>query len=121
MDPTATQQVRTVIERLIREGTATAQSDGTVHTLFPIATGAVEGEALSAWVTRERATSTIEIGLGYGLSTLFVCEALLRSGDATARHVAVDPNQTAWYADCGLQVLREAGVDHVVEHHAEES
>jgi hypothetical protein len=36
--------------------------------------GAAEGEALREWVVRERATRTIEIGLGYGISALFICE-----------------------------------------------
>jgi predicted O-methyltransferase YrrM len=35
-----------------------------------------EAEALRAWVEREGATRTIEIGLGYGVSALAVCEGL---------------------------------------------
>jgi hypothetical protein len=65
-----------VIERLLRDGTVVARSDGTVHRLFPVAIDAAEGEALREWIVREGATRTIEIGLGYGISALFVCEAL---------------------------------------------
>ena len=117
----ALRQVRQVIERLLRDGTVVARSDGTVHRLFPIAIDAAEGEALHDRVVREGATRTIEIGLGYGISALFVCEALLRTGDPAARHVVVDPHQATRFADCGLQVLEEAGVASLVEHHAEES
>ena len=67
-------QVRQVIERLVDDGTVVARSDGTVHDLFPVAVGAAEGEALREWVVRERAARTIEIGLGYGISALFICE-----------------------------------------------
>ena len=113
--------VRRVLERLVRDGTATARSDGSVHELFPVAVNAAEGEALRSWVERERASHTIEIGLGYGISTLFICEGLLTSGDPAAHHVALDPYQATRFANCGLQFLEEAGVAPMVEHHAEES
>jgi predicted O-methyltransferase YrrM len=113
--------VRQVIERLVRDGTVAARSDGTVHRLFPVAVGAAEGEALREWVSREGATRTVEIGLGYGISALFVCEGLLRSGDPAASHVVLDPHQATRFGNCGLQVLEEAGVAPLVEHHAEES
>jgi len=117
----AQRQVRQVIERLLRDGTVIARSNGTAHDLFPVAVGAAEGEALGEWVVREDATRTIEVGLGYGISALFVCEALLSNGDPAARHVVLDPYQATRFANCGLQVLDEAGVASLVEHHAEES
>lgn len=117
----ALRQVRQVIQRLLRDGTVVARADGTVHRLFPVAISAAEGEALREWVEREGATRTIEIGLGYGISALSVCEGLLASGDPAARHVAVDPYQATRFGNCGLQVLEEAGVAWLVEYHAEES
>jgi len=118
----ALRQVRRVIERLVRDGTAVARSDGTLHDLFPVAASAAEGEALQGWILREGATQTIEIGLGYGISTLHLCEGLLgNASEATARHVAIDPYQARRFSDCGLQFLDEAGVAELVEHHAAES
>lgn len=118
----AQRRVRGVIERLVRDGGAVARSDGTLHNLFPVAASAAEGEALREWVLREGATQTIEIGLGYGISALHVCEGLLaNASEATARHVAIDPYQATRFSDCGLQFLEEAGVAGLVEHHAEES
>ncbi len=73
----AQRRVRGVIERLVRDGTAVARSDGTLHRLFPVAASAAEGEALRGWVLREGATRTVEVGLGYGISALHVCEGLL--------------------------------------------
>jgi len=110
-----------VIERLLHDGTVVARPDGTVHRLFPVAVGAAEGEALRDWVVREGATRTIEIGLGYGISALFICEGLLSNGDAAARHVVVDPYQATRFGNCGLQVLEEADVASLVEYHALES
>lgn len=117
----ARRRVRGVIERLVRDGTAVARSDGTVHSLFPVAVYAEEAESLRDWVLREGATRTIEVGLGYGISALHVCEGLLGNADPSARHVVLDPNQATRFADLGLQVLEEAGVAGMVEHHAEAS
>jgi predicted O-methyltransferase YrrM len=118
---TAIAQLRGVLDRLIRDGTAVARSDGTHHCLFPVAVAASEGAALRSWVIQEQATRTIEIGLGYGISALFTCEGLLANGDPGAHHVAIDPYQDTRFAGCGLQFLDEAGVAGLVEHHAEES
>jgi predicted O-methyltransferase YrrM len=115
------ERTREVLERLLREGTAVARSDGTRHELFPVAISADEGNALRGWVTREGASRTVEVGLGYGISALHICEGLLRNGDATARHVAIDPYQTLRFADCGLQFLEDAGLADLVELHREES
>jgi predicted O-methyltransferase YrrM len=117
----APRRVRAVIKRVVRDGTAVARSDGTLHDLFPVAASAAEGEALRGWVIKEGATRTIEIGLGYGISALHVCEGLLANADPTARHVVVDPYQATRFSDCGLQLLEEAGVSGMVEPRAERS
>lgn len=123
-DPDAirsSRRVRAVIERLTAEGTLVARSDGTLHELFPVAASAAEGRALREWVVREGATRTIEIGLGYGISALHVCEGLLANAGQAAHHAVIDPYQATRFSDCGLQLLEEAGVSVLVEHHAEES
>ena len=115
----AVQRVRDVIEWVGREGAVVARSDGSLHTVFPVAVSPAEGEALRDWIVRERATRTIEVGLGYGISALYACDGLLANGGGA--HVAIDPHQATRFADCGLQLLDEAGVAELVEHHAEES
>ena len=117
----AVRRVRGVIERLVRKGTAVARSDGTVHSLFPVAVSAAESEALRERVSLEGATQTIEIGLGYGISALHICEGLLGNAGPAPRHVVLDPYQATRFANCGLQFLEEAGVAELVEHHAEGS
>ncbi len=93
----------------------------------PVAIGPVEGEALRTWVRRARALYTLETGLGYAVSTLFICEALLENGPH-GRHVAIDPYQLGarpWhdttFAGAGLRALEQAGVRDLVEFHAEPS
>ena len=104
-----TEEVQRVIDRA-RGGTATARSDGTTHALFPIAIDPREGEALSAWVMRERAAASIEIGLGYGISALFMFRGLLSGERRPVRHLAIDPNQIAGFAEIGLQLIEDAGL-----------
>lgn len=72
-------------------------------------------------MAREGAERTIEIGLRYGISALHIVEGLLAAGEPSGRHVVIDPHQATRFADCGLQVLAEAGVADLVEHHADES
>jgi predicted O-methyltransferase YrrM len=113
-------RIRSVIERLMVEGSMIAKSDGSTRDVRTVSITASEGEALARWVVRENATQTIEIGLAYGVSALHICRALMGSGASEARHVVLDPFQ-AGFADCGLQVLEEAGVRSLVEFHAEMS
>lgn len=115
------EQTRDVLERLLRQGAATARSDGTRHELFPVAISAAEGKALRGWVQHEGASRTVEVGLGYGISALHICAGLLANGKADARHVAIDPNQSTRFADLAIQFLDEAGLSDLVELHREES
>jgi hypothetical protein len=85
------ERVREVRERLVTAGTVVC-SDGRSRELFPVAIGDAEGLALRSWVRREGAQRTLETGLGFAISTLFLVEGLLENG-SNARHVATDPYQ----------------------------
>ncbi len=116
-----TKSIRAVMERLSRDGTMIAASDGATHDVRTPSITAEEGEALRGWVVREGAVRTIEIGLAYGFSALYICDALAAGGQAGARHVVLDPFQPTRFANCGLQTLEEAGVRDLVEYHEEMS
>jgi predicted O-methyltransferase YrrM len=95
--------------------------------LFPVAIGLEEGLALRDWVLRENARRTLETGLAFAVSTLFICEGLLGNG-GDVRHVAADPYQfvglprhRTTYAGIGLETLEDAGVRDLVEFYEEES
>jgi len=75
----------------------------------------------------KRTRATLETGLGFAISTLFICEGLLVNGPE-GRHLAVDPYQfeeleshRTTYAAVGVQVLEDAGLSDVVEILGEES
>ena len=116
----AAERVRGVIDRLVRTKSAT-DSDGLERPIFPVALPLTEAEALRDWVCREKAARTVEVGLAFAFSALHICEGLIRNGDPEAKHVTMDPHQTTGYSRVGLNVLGEAGVDDLVEHHDEES
>jgi predicted O-methyltransferase YrrM len=110
------ERVRAVRERLLER-----------RDLFPVAIGPREGRALRDLVRSEGALRTLETGLGYAVSTLFICEGLLANG-GDGQHVAIDPYQLeslpghrSRYGGVGLKTLEEAGVRDFVEFHAEES
>jgi predicted O-methyltransferase YrrM len=115
------QRLREMIERVLSEGNVVSQADGSTHQIFPVGITKTEGEALRAWVVREHAVRTLEIGLAYGISALFICEGLLQNKDEDSRHVVVDPYQSKGFKNCGMQSLQEAGVAHLIELHEDES
>lgn len=117
----ALRRLRLVIDRLISDGRMVARLDHSDHEIFPVAISRSEGEALREWVAREMVACTIEIGLAYGISALFICEGLLMNGLKNVRHIVVDPYQSTGFKNCGLQSLEEAGVADLIEYHAEES
>ena len=119
-------RIRDVRERLIASGTVVAP-DGTAHELFPVAIGPVEGRAIRDRIIEEGAMHTFETGLGYAMSTLWICEGLVSNGPGVS-HVAMDPFQLesapaagTSYAGVGLRTLDQAGVRSFVEFHEQES
>ena len=108
-------QVRAVIDEVLRTGTAVGPT-GTRPEVFPVAVPAAEGEALRDLVIAEGATDTIEIGLGYGISALHICEGLLTSGRSEGRHTVIDPYQRTRFDGIGLDLLERAGVADMVRH-----
>ena len=112
--------VDAVLAELYDTGRA-AGPDGTIHDLFPVSIPKQEGRALRDWVVREEAAAPIEIGLAHGVSALFICQGLLRTGHGDSRHVALDPNQATRFGNLGLQLLARAGVASMLEHIAEDS
>jgi predicted O-methyltransferase YrrM len=113
-------KIQSAADRLISEGKVAAASDSSVNEIFPVAINRNQGETLRDWIVKEKAVRTIEIGLAWGISSLYICEGLLMNGDKDARHIALDPHQEG-FKNCGLQSLEEAGVKNMVEFYPEES
>ncbi len=71
-------------------------------------------DALRDLVTREKATRTVEVGLGVGLSSMAIVEGLARQGNPAAAHLTIDPGQ-AWCDRAGIRALRESGADQLAQ------
>lgn len=89
------------------------RADGTTVPLHSSATRE-EGEALQRLIRAHQPQVTLEVGLAYGISALFICEALAEVGGRT--HITIDPLQHGW-DNLGLRHLEQAGFGAMVEHH----
>lgn len=89
--------------------------DGTeipIHSEISVA----EGEALQRLVRELRPEVTLEIGCAFGISALYICEALAEVGGR--RHIVIDPHQLTHWKGAGLFTLERAGFGSLVEFHA---
>ena len=73
-----------------------------------------EGMALYSCIRQFEPKRTLEIGMAYGLSTLFMCQAHYDNGK-DGRHVAIDPKQTKEYKSIGLLNIKRANLDGQLE------
>jgi predicted O-methyltransferase YrrM len=72
-----------------------------------------EGDYLYSLVRHHRPSLTVEVGMANGLSTVFIAQALKENGQG--RHVAIDPFQFSDWKGAGVTLLRQAGLDGLVE------
>ena len=66
------------------------------------------GRMLYGLVRREGLRQTAEVGLAYGASALFVCQALADGGGGL--HTAIDPFQDERYDGLGMRSVEQAGL-----------
>jgi predicted O-methyltransferase YrrM len=78
-----------------------------------------EGAALQRLIRTVKPRVTLEIGCAYGISTLFICEALAEVGGE--RHIVIDPLQTDGWKGIGLFTAGRAGYRSLIEFHGESS
>jgi predicted O-methyltransferase YrrM len=117
-------KVRSVIEGLDRDGDKKVFPDNPNVPLFRTASiYTKEGEFLREWVVREKAVNTIEIGLAFGFSALYIGEGLLLNKKTNIKHTIIDAFQIQKdkYNNFGLNILAKAGLDKIIEFHGEKS
>jgi predicted O-methyltransferase YrrM len=86
-----------------------------------------EGKFIQDVIRELKPKCSIEIGCAYGISSLFICEALADVG--AERHIIIDPYQLgsghqgpdSGYEGIGLLNLKRAGLDRIVDFHGEVS
>lgn len=73
-----------------------------------------EGDLLARVVASVKPAISLEVGFAYGVSTLFVCEALAKI-NKPAKHIVIDPFQFSEWRGIGLRNLKSAGYDNYLE------
>jgi predicted O-methyltransferase YrrM len=114
-----TEQLQDHIRALYDSGTIDGES-GRSFDLWPTGFRERDGHAMRDLAVEADVTRTIETGFAYGLSGLFLCDALLRVGNPDAVHVAIDPFQHS-VDNAGLRNFRTAGLESLLEYHHEPS
>ena len=72
-----------------------------------------EGEFLQDIVMKIRPKISLEIGFAYGISALFICEALKKvKGE---KHIVIDPKPYSSYNGIGIRNIRKAKYDTLIE------
>jgi predicted O-methyltransferase YrrM len=56
---------------------------------------------------------SLEVGLAYGISALFLCDELRKVG--ASRHIVIDPYQSSQWKNIGIENLRRAGAIDLVD------
>lgn len=80
---------------------------------FPTAIRYDQGMTIYELIRRMKLENTLEIGMAYGLATLFICQAHHDNG--VGRHIAIDPMESSLFKSIGLSNIRKAGLDHVFD------
>lgn len=83
---------------------------GAAIDVFPTGMTRAPGEALSNLIAHERAANFLEVGLGLGLSTVFLSSGVLKHR-ATFDALTIDPFQERDWDSVGLEAIRRAGLE----------
>jgi cephalosporin hydroxylase len=73
-----------------------------------------EGELIQRMIAKVKPTTTLETGMAYGISSLYVCDALSKLSKPF-RHIAIDPCQSTDWQGMGRYNLRQAGFEKMVQ------
>jgi predicted O-methyltransferase YrrM len=72
-----------------------------------------QGEFLQKIIFELQPKVSLEIGLAYGISALFICEALNQTSGT--RHIIIDPYQSNYWQGIGMHNLKKAGYEEIIE------
>jgi predicted O-methyltransferase YrrM len=101
--------MNTVIEAIYATGECVGPQ-GAKYAVYPAGIKRPEGEALYKLVRDLDARRTLEVGMAWGLATLFFCQAHKDAGHAMPAHTAIDPFQTQSFHGMGRHNVRAAGL-----------
>lgn len=100
-----------VLDEILRSGVVKSATgeELPIHSQIP----KEEGEFLQKLILETKPRASVEVGLAYGISSLYICEALTQVG--AERHVVIDPYQNGGWKGIGLKNLKEAGYEKLID------
>ena len=106
--------MNSVLEEIVTTG-LTRTTGGEKVEVKPESISPKEGRYLQQIIADLNPATTLEIGMAYGVSSLYICDAL-KIRDNT-RHIIIDPQDSKmpWFR-IGLNNLKEAGYEDIIEH-----
>ncbi|MDJ0618155.1 MAG: class I SAM-dependent methyltransferase [Calothrix sp. MO_192.B10] len=90
----------------IYESKSVQDEKGNIINPFPTATPYEIGTLFDELIKKNNFQRTLEIGMAYGLSTMFICQAHKDKG--SGQHIAIDPNQSTEWKSIGLLNIERA-------------
>jgi predicted O-methyltransferase YrrM len=96
-----------LLERIYRSGEV-EDADGHRIRCSPVGVTLEAGTVLYDLIRATRPERTLEIGLAYGVSALFICQAHRDNG--TGRHTAIDPFEQDVWQSIGVLNIERAGL-----------
>lgn len=101
---------------LHRSGLVT-DAEGTAYPIRPTSILESEGRAIHDFIVQRGYAHSLETGMAYGVSTLWLADAVARVDGG--HHIAIDPRQVRGYHNIGRLNVERAGLDDVVETYVE--
>jgi cephalosporin hydroxylase len=102
-----------VLEKILRTGNTTSASGEIIKVHSQISEK--QGESLQEIISAVRPKVSLEIGLAYGIASLYICEALAKV--QAERHIIIDPFQHQGWKGIGFLNLKQAGYEKMIEFH----
>ena len=107
-----------IIDAIYRDGQFIGRDGEAIIKPLPASIDRSEGESLYRMVRDLKPKRTLEVGLAWGISTLFMCQGLEDNGEG--HHTAIDPYQCA-FEQLGVYNVERAGLKHRLTVYEEES
>ncbi len=114
--------MNSVLQEIIETGNV-CSADGREQISVNSSVSPDEGRFLQRIIAAIRPEVGLEVGLAFGVSSLFICEAM-KAARPDARYIAIDPTQNDpcdQWRGIGLKNLDRAGFREMVEFHEKES
>lgn len=88
-------------------------AEGNIINPFPTATSYEIGTLFQNLIKEHKLDRTLEIGMAYGLSTMFICQAHRDKGSGS--HIAIDPFQSTYWKSIGLLNIEKSGLSDILK------